>query len=122
MLEEGVELGRVKLEGLAYKEYAAAAKDLAESEQKKIESELQRRTLDIRMRKEEAETRAAELKVLDAEIEVLKKLRKIGAVLQRDENGNLTVLPAPRHLNSRIGSLKAMSYIPAPEELRAREP
>jgi hypothetical protein len=95
ILEETVELGHRKLEGLANKEYAAAAKDFAEVEQKKIETELQRRTVDIRVRKEEAETRLAELKALDAEIELLRKMKEIGVVLHRDESGNLTVLPPP---------------------------
>jgi hypothetical protein len=95
LLEEGIELGRRKVEGLANKEYAAAAKDFAETEQKKIETELQRRTVNSKVRKEEAEARIAELKVLDAEVELFEKMKRIGVILRRDENGNLTVLPTP---------------------------
>jgi hypothetical protein len=94
VLNEGVELGRNKIEGLANKEFAEATKNFAEAEQKKIETELQRRSLESKVRREEAEARVAEIKVVDAEIELLKKLRDLAVVLHRDDNGNLTVLPA----------------------------
>jgi len=95
ILEETIELGHRKLEGLASKEYAAAVKDFAEAEQKKIEAELQRRTINSKVRKEEADARLAELGVLGAEIELLKKMKEIGVILHKDETGNMTVLPSP---------------------------
>ena len=97
LLEDGVESGRKKLEGLANKEYAEAAKNFAEAEQKKIEVELLRRSLASKVRKEEAEARLAEAQALDAEVELFKKLAQIGVVLHRDEKGNLTALPVLEH-------------------------
>jgi len=40
LLDEGVELGRRKLEGLANKEYAEAVKSFAEAEHTKLQTEL----------------------------------------------------------------------------------
>jgi hypothetical protein len=58
LLEEGVELGRRKVTGLASQEhavaeknYADAAKAFTESEDKKIESELKRRSLKVDVKK-----------------------------------------------------------------------
>jgi hypothetical protein len=93
--DEGVELGRRKIEGLANKEYAAAAKDFAEAERKIIETELERRSLESKVRKEEAEARLAEINAVGAEIELLEKIKRIGVVLHRDHNGNITALRAP---------------------------
>jgi ribosomal protein L7/L12 len=95
LLNDGIELGRRKVEGLANKEFAEATRHFAEAEQKKIEIELQRRSLESKVRKEEAEAKSAELKALDAEIELLKKLKEIGVILSRDESGRMVVLPLP---------------------------
>src|ERR1019366_7224635 len=78
LLDEGVELGRRKIEGAASHEYAQALKNFAEAEKIKTEAHL------------------AELTALQAELELLQKLKSIGVVLHRDVNGNLTALPAPQ--------------------------
>lgn len=103
LLDESVRLGRRKLEGLANQELAAAVKNFADAERVKIEAELQRRSLESKVRKEEAEARRvqaearlAAVKAADAELEFLQKLKTLGVVLHRDEEGNLTVLRAPK--------------------------
>jgi hypothetical protein len=95
ILEDSVGLGRHKLEGLANKEFAEAAKNFAEAEQKKMDTVLQWRSLESKVRKEEAEARLSELKILDAQIELYRKLKELGVVLRRDANGDLVVLPLP---------------------------
>jgi hypothetical protein len=100
LLDEGVELGRRKLQGLANSEYAAAVKNFAEAEQKKIEIELQRRSLESRVRKEEAEARISEIKALDAEFEFAQKLTRAGVILRRDATGNLSFHPVPQNLDN----------------------
>jgi hypothetical protein len=101
LLEDGVDLGRRKLEGLANHEYANALKDFADAEQKKIESEFQRRALETKLRREEvqlqkdqAEAHLARIKAVDAEVDLLRKLKEIGVVLHRDDHGNLSALPS----------------------------
>ncbi|MGC9969721.1 MAG: hypothetical protein ABSE56_03935 [Bryobacteraceae bacterium] len=100
--EEGIELGRRKLEGLANQEYATALKDFADAEQKTIETEFQRRSLESKVRREEAqaqkeevEVRLAELKVIEAEVQLRQKLTEAGVILYRDSAGNLTALSLP---------------------------
>ena len=61
LLDEGVELGRRKLHGLANKELAEAVNSFAEAAQKDIEAELQRRSLESKVRQEVAAARLAEL-------------------------------------------------------------
>jgi hypothetical protein len=102
VLGEGVELSVRKLRGLASQEhataeknYAEAAKNFADAEDRKIESELKRRSMESKIRKEEFDARLTELKVLDAEVELLKKLKELGVIPYRDNNGNLTILPLP---------------------------
>jgi len=94
-VDEGVALGERKIRGLANKEYADSLKSFAEAEQKKIETELYLRTLESKVRKEQAEARLAEIDVLNAELELMKKLKEMGVVICRDEQGNLAVLPTP---------------------------
>jgi threonyl-tRNA synthetase len=104
VLGEAIELGRRKVEGVAFKEYATVVKEFADAEQRRIDTELQRRTIGSRIRKEEAEARAAELTVLEKELELLKKLNETGVTIRRDESGNLTVLPLPPNCDlTRIG-------------------
>jgi hypothetical protein len=102
LAEQGVELGKRKLEGLANKEYAEALKNFADAEQKKIEATLQQRSFESKVRKEEAlarkeeaEARFALLKVVNAEMDLLVRLKDTRVVLHQDAAGNLTVLPAP---------------------------
>jgi hypothetical protein len=95
LVDEGITLGRRKVEGTASKELATAVRDFAEAEKTKIESELQRRSLESRVRKEQAEARLAELTVLKAEVDLLQTLKQAGVVLRQSPDGNLTVLPAP---------------------------
>jgi predicted ArsR family transcriptional regulator len=95
LAEDAVALGRMKVEGLAAKEYATALRDFKEVEEKEISIQLQARSLGSRVRREEAEARLAELKALDAEIDLLSKLKEAGVVLRYDDGGNLTALPAP---------------------------
>jgi uncharacterized protein YciI len=103
LLDEGVELGRRKIEGAASHEYAQALKNFAEAEKIKTEAELQRRSMETEVsrraaeaRRAHAEAHLAELTALQAELELLQKLKSIGVVLHRDVNGNLTALPAPQ--------------------------
>jgi hypothetical protein len=100
VLDEGVELGRRKLRGLANKEYAAAVKDFAEAEEKKISAELQRRSLESKVRKEEAEARLAEIKTVDAEFELISKLARAGVTLYRSDTGPMSVIPLPPNCSS----------------------
>lgn len=51
MPSKAVELGYAKLEGMARKEQAAAAKDFSEAEAKRIDSTLNSRVLEHRVRK-----------------------------------------------------------------------
>jgi hypothetical protein len=109
LLEDGIELGRRKLTGMASQEHAAADKSYAEavkafieSEDKKIETELKKKSLEIEISKKHAETRKAhadasiaETKALEAQFDLLRKLTEAGMVLHRDEHGNLTLLPKP---------------------------
>ena len=116
LLEEGVELGRVKLTGLASQEHAAAernyaeaAKAFSESEETKINAALKERTLEPDVIKKEAEARKAlaearkanadadltETQALAARLALLKQLEEAGMVLYRDSCGNLTILPKP---------------------------
>lgn len=102
LLDDGVELGRRKLEGTANHEFAQALKNFADAEKIKTEVELQRRLIDSDVRKREAEAskanadaRLAELAVIQAELELIQKLKKAGIVLSRDPKGKLTALPAP---------------------------
>lgn len=94
--EEIVVLGRRKLEGLAKKEYSDVVKNFAEAEGKKIDTELKRRTMESEVRKKEAEARKAEIDNLNAEFELVMKLKTAGVTVQRDKNGQLSILPAPR--------------------------
>lgn len=75
-------------------EHAGAIKAFAESEEKRIEVELKRRTLEARLRIREAEAQKAELLAIEAELELFERLQDLGVVLQRDENGNLAIIPA----------------------------
>jgi len=102
LLDEGVELGRAKLRGVATHEFSQATKNFADAEKAKIEAELQRRSLQSDVEKREAEghkarvdARLAELNLIRAEVDLLKTLQEIGVVLHRDMNGNLTALPLP---------------------------
>jgi hypothetical protein len=106
MLDEGVELSRRKLLGMASHEFSQATKNFADAEKTKIEAELQRRSLESDVSKKEAETRKAaaearmaELGVVRAEVELLRTLTEIGVVLHRDASGNLTALPLPQACN-----------------------
>jgi hypothetical protein len=99
LLGEGVELGRRKLQGLANHEFSQSTKNFAEAEKVRIEAELERRSLESKIRREESEARLSELAVLKAEADLLKQLHELGLVIRKDERGNLTVLPAPPHLN-----------------------
>lgn len=74
----------------ASKECAAAIKDFAEVEQKKIDTERQRLSLESKVRQEEAAAQLAELTVLEKELELSQKLKEIGVLLYRTEDGNLT--------------------------------
>lgn len=84
-----------KLKGLANKEFAAALQAYTDVEQKKIEIELKRRTLETTVIKDRAEARLAEIKALDAELELLRKLKEMKLAVLRNENGDLTIVPAP---------------------------
>ncbi len=95
LAREGVELARTTLHGKANKDLAAAVRDFAEAEHTKIETELQKRSAPSEARKNEAEARLAELQVLHSEADLLEKLQKLNVALRFDEQGNLTVLPAP---------------------------
>lgn len=94
LAHEGVELARTALHGKANKDLAAAVKDFAEAERTKIDAELQRRSLESRIRKEEAEAALAELQVVHSEADLLKKMKKLGVVIYKDDSGHLSVLPA----------------------------
>jgi hypothetical protein len=94
-----VKLGRRKLEGLGTKEFATMVRDFAEAENMKMETELRRRSLESDVRKKEAEAREAEIRVLQSEIELVQKLRDAGTVIRTDEQGHLTILPAPLKLD-----------------------
>jgi predicted HicB family RNase H-like nuclease len=107
VLEDGIEFGRRKLEGLASQEHSLAEKNYAEatrafteSEEKKMQIQLDTRVLESRVRKEQAEAEKAQseaslarLKVINAEFDLLQKLTEAGMVLRTDHHGNLTVLP-----------------------------
>jgi hypothetical protein len=109
LLQEGVELGRRKITGLASQEHAVAEKNYAEaikafteSEDRKIETELKKRSLEIEISKKEAEARRAnaeasisETKALEAHFDLIKKLNEAGLKLCRDERGNIVILPKP---------------------------
>lgn len=132
ILQNGVELGRRKLEGLASQEhalaqrnYAEATKAFTESEEKVIQVELNKRALESRVAKEEAEAARAQseaslakLKVIDAEYELLRKLKEAGMVLRMDQRGNLTVLPAVDGCDSskliQSGTTEAQGIGPSP--------
>jgi hypothetical protein len=92
---ETIDLVRTKLEGNARRDLAAAVKDFAEAEQHKIESEFKRRALSAELSRKEAEARLAQIRRIEAELELLTKLRECGVVLTRDQEGNLTISPAP---------------------------
>jgi len=109
LAHEAVTLGRMKIEGLAAKEFASALRDFNEAEEKAISARLQTRSLDSKVRKEEAEARLAELKVLEAEIDLLSKLKAAGVVLRYDGSGNLTALPAE---NCDLDGLKLRKQMP----------
>jgi len=103
MLDDGVELGRRKVEGLANYEFSAALKNFADAEKSQIEAELLRRSMesdvnrkDADARKAGAEARIAETSALAAELDLIKKLHESGVVLHQDTKGNLTALPLPR--------------------------
>jgi hypothetical protein len=95
LVDESVGLGRRKIEGLANKELAAAARDFADAEQTKIETELKRRSLESKVRFEEATARLEEIRVLTAELSLMRQLSELKVLLRYDERGNLTVLQAP---------------------------
>ena len=113
LLEDGIELGRRKLTGLASQEHAAAEKNYAEaakafteSEDKKIETKLKKRSLEIELSKKTAEARKAnaeaslaETKALEARFDLVRKLNEAGLVLYRDKRGNITLLPKPQGLD-----------------------
>lgn len=96
LADEAVTLGRIKVEGLAKKEFAAAVKDFADAEKTRIEAELQRRSLESEVKKKEEETRLTRIQRLTAEVDLLKKMKEIGVVLRQDEDGNFTALPIPQ--------------------------
>lgn len=99
LAREGVELTRTTLHGKANKDLAAAVRDFAEAEHTKVETELQKRSAPSEARKNEAAARLAELQVLHSEADLLEKLQKLNVALRFDEQGNLTVLPAPPRLD-----------------------
>jgi hypothetical protein len=106
VLDEGIELGRRKLQGLANHEFSEGAKNFADAENIKIDSELQLRSLESDVRKRDAdarkasaEARIAELKVVSAELDLLKQLHDADVVLRKDSDGNLTILPTPEGVN-----------------------
>ena len=115
IVRDGVDFGRRAIEGVAsekhagaQKNYAEAARTFTEIEDKKIEIELKRRSLETEIeqkrvnvektqeekRKLKAEADLAEINCLKARIDLQKALEGIGVVLQRDERGNFTMLPA----------------------------
>lgn len=116
LLEEGIDLGRRKLTGVATKEHAEAEKNYAEAaraftdqEDKRIETELNRRTFASQIQKREAEARRAtadaelaEIQVAKARLELFKEaanidllenLENIGIQLHWDGKGKLTFFP-----------------------------
>ena len=129
ILQDGVALGRRKIEGLATVEHAGARKSYAEAEkafqegeEKKIEIELKKRSFEVEIsqkeanvdktheetRKLKAEADLAEINALKARIELQKTLADAGVALHRDESGNFSVLPAA-----------ATKFLPSNDEERA---
>jgi hypothetical protein len=121
LLEEGIELGRRKVTGLASKEhaeaernYAQATKVFTEIEDQKIETALKTRALESDVQKREADARAAvaaadlaEIQVFRAKVELFKEfgpeldllnrtLEENGMLLHRNEKGNLIIFPRPK--------------------------
>jgi hypothetical protein len=91
IVDEMIELGRRKIDGLANKEYAEAAKTFAEAEDRKIDVELKRRSMEMKIRQEEADTRLKELAVIGAEVDLYKKLVEIGVTIRRESDGTLII-------------------------------
>jgi hypothetical protein len=89
-------LGRVKLYGLANKEYAEAVKNFNEAEAKAMDLKLSRRVLESRVRKEEAESRLAEVNLMEAELALVQKLNELGVSLVLNDFGRLTIRPTPQ--------------------------
>ena len=101
-VEDGVQLGRNKITGLANKEFADSLKAFSEAELKNIEAETLRRSLHSRVRKEEADARMAEIQVVNAELDLRKKLKDMNVALSEDDAGNLTVIPARLNLTKAV--------------------
>jgi hypothetical protein len=55
VMDEGVELARIKVTGLASQEHAAAEKSYAEADDKKIDTELKSRSIEIELERKQAE-------------------------------------------------------------------
>lgn len=118
LLEEGLDLGRRKLTGVATKEhaeaeknYAEAAKAFTEVEDQKIETELKKKVLEFDVQKRQAEARTAranaeiaEIKAVKARIVLEKKLREAGVSLYRDQQGNLVISPNVKDVCSLVVS------------------
>lgn len=129
VLDEGVELGRRKLEGMANHEFSEATRNFADAERVKIEAELQRRSMesDIRRkdadaRKASADARMAELNAVAAEIDLLKKLQDAGVALHEDANGNLTALPLPQRVNLwQLANQRQLAAKGTPEVFRDQD-
>jgi hypothetical protein len=128
VLDEGIELGRRKLHGLADQELAEGAKNFADAENIKIDSKLRLRSLESDVRKRDAdarkanaEARIAELKVVSAELALLKQLHDADVVLRKDSSGNLTILPSEEGVNLLQLAEQRRLEAGAPEVSRDRD-
>jgi hypothetical protein len=136
LVDQGISLGRKKIQGVASlehstseKNYAEAARGFAEAEEKKLTAELKRRALESQLTEAEAtarraiaEARLAEAKALDAEIELMKKLSDAGIILQTDDRGDIIVVRKPNSSDrTTVSAQKELPGTDTGERIRENE-
>jgi hypothetical protein len=101
--EKAKDLSWKALRGKAEAEYSGALKNYSEEERNKIDTELKRRTLEPSIRQAEAtakkvesEARAAQIKEMEARLTLFDNLKARNAIPIWDDNGNMTVVRAPK--------------------------
>jgi hypothetical protein len=94
VLDEGVTLGRRKLEGAASVQYATATKNFADVENIRIDIAFRSQTLESRIQQERAqavrataEANVAKINEFNARLDLFTRLKDLGVVVRVDDNG-----------------------------------
>jgi hypothetical protein len=91
------------IKGKAEAEFSTALKNYSEQERNKVDTELKRRTMssterqsEATAKKAESEARVAQIKEMEARLALFDNLKGRNAIPIWDDNGNMTVVRAPK--------------------------